>query len=132
MSNLPVLDVRGLSTRNNVDLTRARLIDTYRHVPRCWFTRFGYHICICGSSGAGKSTVALDLAIGYMRGRPFGMKSEKEIVIVRDIASFEWLDLANFGYKLKVYIPAGGRFEPQNADMSNIEINIRHRDSVWI
>jgi hypothetical protein len=50
------------------------------------------------------------------------MKSEKEIVIVRDIASFEWLDLANFGYKLKVYIPAGGRFEPQNVDMSNIEI----------
>lgn len=122
MSTLPLVDLRRLSTRDHVDVTRARAVDVYRHVPRRWFASYGYHIAICASSGGGKTTIALDLGLGYMRGRPFHLRSEKEIVVVRDPGSFEWLDLANLGYKLKVYIPQGGGFQPQNVNMSNVSI----------
>jgi len=90
------------------------------------------------SHNTGKSSLEEWLALAYHRGIEFDVRPQeemetyekrlvhwvipKETVVVRDVGSFSWLALAQVE-KLKVYIPRGAIFEPdeRQVKLRNIE-----------
>ncbi|MEM3439408.1 MAG: hypothetical protein QXG32_00620 [Candidatus Bathyarchaeia archaeon] len=99
----------------NFDPSRITIPDTVQQINWSWFRQPGTHLCVAGTTGSGKTTLLILLARLL-----FG----QEVIIVRDVGSFEFLDFANHGYRVRAFIPNGCVFAPdrRGVEIGNVEI----------